>query len=159
MNATSSEQLIAPNLSMRQLLFVVSSAIACGCTTLWLGMPETWMEGGKVVDVSRAGQWLLYLSGFALGAIEACAIVIVAFRYTRQVANREGSVKPEKASLTILGWIANQFAANADGVVMVVTGLVAGFVIGVTFCFVVSIVFFTFPFPMLWDLMTEQNRP
>lgn len=94
------------------------------------------MDGGEVVDVSNFGRWFLFLSGFLVGGVEAVVVLVIATRYIRRFV-----------------------VTRVSNLGAVFIGAALGCIIGLSFCFVVSICFFAFPCRPLWELMTENQHP
>ena len=122
-----------PSSMLRCSLFIFAVAFGSGTAVFWLGTSETWMDGGEVVDVSNFGRWFLFLSGFLIGGVEAVVVLVIATKYIRRFVTRVSNL----------------------GAVFI--GAALGCIIGFSFCLVVSVLFFTFPFPHLWELMTEEH--
>jgi hypothetical protein len=112
-----------------KLAFCISGGFSGGLTAIWYGTSQLWMEGGEVISVSSLGLCLLFLAGCGTG-ISFCFLLSVIFD------------KPlgRISALTTIG-----------------AGVFAGALSSVATCFCVSVIFFTFPFPWLWKLMTEKQ--
>lgn len=130
---SSQQRQIAPDLGTYSL-FVCAAAFSSGAVTLLGGISQTWMEGGVVTGLSFLGRVTLYGVGFMIGAAEAVAISVVARKYECP-----------------LRWKVNKLGC-------LVLGIVLGCITGFSFCLVASVVFFTFPFPHLWDMMTDNRH-
>ena len=117
----------------RYVLFVLAAALGSGLVSLWFGVSETWEYGGQTVNVSNAGRWILFLSGFVVGGIESAVISIVATRF------------------------ASKYVARVGSIAAAVIGFALGCLTGFSFCLVISVAFFTFPSPELWKIMTEKR--
>jgi hypothetical protein len=115
------------------LLFVIPAALGGGLASLLWGTSEPWAEGGKIVSVSYVGRWLLFLGGGLAASIGSCMIFAVAHG---------------------LGF---KYAVRASHSTLIAAGLVIGSLVGCSSCFCISLIFFTFPFPGLYELMTDRR--